>query len=78
MHRTARRTKIVVSADGTGLVSQAGALLLVEAARVTGLGGALGFAPGQVTLPDGIGLALVDELVRVALARHARRHSHAY
>jgi hypothetical protein len=34
---TARRPKITVSADGTGLVSQAGVLLLAEAARVTGL-----------------------------------------
>ena len=37
MHDTARRTKITVSADGSGLVSQAGTLLLAEAARVTGL-----------------------------------------
>jgi hypothetical protein len=35
---TVRRPKITVSADGTGLVSQAGGLLLAEAARVTGLG----------------------------------------
>jgi hypothetical protein len=33
-----RRPKITVSADGRGLVSQAGGLLLAEAARVTGLG----------------------------------------
>ena len=33
-----RRAKITVSADGTGLVSQAGALLLAEAIRVTGVG----------------------------------------
>ena len=37
MHDTARRNKITVSADGSGLVSQAGTLLLAEAARVTGL-----------------------------------------
>jgi len=37
MHRTARRPKIVVSADGTGLVSQAGGLLLTQTLRVTGL-----------------------------------------
>jgi hypothetical protein len=30
MHRTACRPKIVVSADGTGLVSQAGGLLLTQ------------------------------------------------
>jgi Transposase DDE domain group 1 len=35
---TARRPKITVSADGRGLVSQAGALLLAETLRVTGLG----------------------------------------
>ena len=38
VNNTARRTKITVSADGTGLVSQAGGLLLAEALRVTGLG----------------------------------------
>ena len=38
MNNTASRPKITVSADGKGLVSQAGALLLLEAARVTGLG----------------------------------------
>ena len=38
MNNTVRRAKITVSADGTGLVSQAGVLLLAEAARVTGLG----------------------------------------
>jgi len=41
VNNTARRPKITVSADGRGLVSQAGALLLAEAARVTGLGEAL-------------------------------------
>jgi Transposase DDE domain group 1 len=35
---TARLPKITVSADGQGLVSQAGALLLAETLRVTGLG----------------------------------------
>jgi hypothetical protein len=38
VQNTARRTKIAVSADGTGLVSQAGVLLLAETLRVTGLG----------------------------------------
>ena len=37
MNNTVRRPKITVSADGTGLVSQAGGLLLAEAFRVTGL-----------------------------------------
>ena len=38
MQNTVRGPKITVSADGNGLVSQAGTLLLAEAARVTGLG----------------------------------------
>ena len=38
MQNTVRGPKITVSADGTGLVSQAGVLLLAETARVTGLG----------------------------------------
>ena len=41
MQNTARRTKITVSADGTGLVSQAGVLLLAETLRVTGIGDGL-------------------------------------
>ena len=41
MQNTARRTKITVSADGTGLVPQAGTLLLAETLRVTGLGESL-------------------------------------
>jgi hypothetical protein len=41
VNNTARHPKITVSADGRGLVSQAGALLLAEAAQVTGLGQAL-------------------------------------
>ena len=38
MQNTACRPKITVSADGKGIVSQAGALLLAETLRVTGLG----------------------------------------
>jgi hypothetical protein len=41
VQNTARRTKITVSADGTGLVPQAGTLLLAETLRVTGLGESL-------------------------------------
>jgi hypothetical protein len=37
MQNTARRPKITVSDDGTGIVSHAGGLLLTETARVTGL-----------------------------------------
>jgi hypothetical protein len=41
MQNTGRRPKIVVSDDGRGIVSQAGALLLTETARITGLGAGL-------------------------------------
>src|SRR5260370_31463703 len=41
MQNTARRAKILVSDDGSGIVSQAGALLLTETARITGLGAGL-------------------------------------
>jgi Transposase DDE domain group 1 len=41
VQNTARRSTITVSADGKGLVSQAGALLLAETLRVTGLGAGL-------------------------------------
>ncbi|WP_214111419.1 IS1380 family transposase [Acrocarpospora catenulata] len=37
MHSIARRSKIVASADGKGLVCQAGGLLLIETLRATGL-----------------------------------------
>ena len=42
--KNARSTKIIVSADGPGLVSQAGAVLLWETLRVTGLGRGLSAA----------------------------------
>jgi hypothetical protein len=45
MQNTARRPKITVSADGPGIVSHAGALLLTEAAGITGL---------QAGLSDGL------------------------
>ncbi len=70
MQNTARRPKITVSADGKGLVSQAGTLLLTEAARVTGLGedltGALARwrAPRAVHVP---GTVLTDLAVTLAL-----------
>jgi Transposase DDE domain group 1 len=37
MQLSASRPKIIVSADGTGIVSQTGGLLLTRALRVTGL-----------------------------------------
>jgi Transposase DDE domain group 1 len=41
MQNTARRPKVTVSGDGPGIVSQAGALLLTETARIAGLGAGL-------------------------------------
>ena len=38
MKSSARSSRVAVSADGRGLVSQAGAVLLWETMRVTGLG----------------------------------------
>jgi hypothetical protein len=37
MQNTGRRPKIIVSADGAGIVSQAGGLLLTRTMAVTGL-----------------------------------------
>ena len=37
MHLTTRNSKIMMSADGTGIISQAGGLLLTRTLRVTGL-----------------------------------------
>ena len=47
MQNTGRRPKIVVSGDGTGIVSHAGALLLTETARVTGLQAGLSAGLGR-------------------------------
>jgi Transposase DDE domain group 1 len=79
---TARRSKIAVSADGCGVVSQAGALLLVEALRVTGLGRGLSAAlsrwrspwavhdPGKIAADLVVALALGgDCLADIALVR---------
>jgi hypothetical protein len=44
-------SKITVSADGNGLVSQAGGLLLAEALRVTGLGRGLSGALARWRAP---------------------------
>lgn len=43
-----------MSADGQGLVSQAGAALLVQAMRVTGLNRGLREAPGQWRAPRAV------------------------
>jgi len=44
---TARRAKITVSADGSGIVSGAGGLLLVQTARLAGLGQGLSAGPAR-------------------------------
>ena len=82
MHLTARRTKIMVSGDGTGIVSQAGGLLLTQALRVTGLDRGLDAAlerwrparaahsPGKIVTDLAVALALGgDCLADVAVLR---------
>ncbi len=70
MQNTARRPKIMVSADGRGIVSHAGGLLLIETARITGLqaglSGGLGrwrpsralHDPGKMVLDLAVAMAL--------------------
>jgi hypothetical protein len=70
VNNTARRPKITVSADGRGLVSQAGALLLAEAARVTGLGQALTAGLARWRAPRAVhdpGKIIADLVMTLAL-----------
>ena len=70
MKTTVRRPKITVSADGTGLVSQAGTLLLAEAARVTGLGQGLAEGLARWRAPRAVhdpGKILTDLVMTLAL-----------
>ena len=70
MNNTAHRPKITVSADGKGLVSQAGALLLAETARVTGLGEGLSAGLAHWRAPRAVhdpGKIIADLAVAVAL-----------
>jgi Transposase DDE domain group 1 len=70
VNNTARRAKITVSADGRGLVSQAGALLLAEAARVTGLGQGLPAGLARWRAPRAVhdpGKILTDLVMALAL-----------
>jgi hypothetical protein len=70
VQNTARRPKITVSADGKGLVSQAGAVLLAEAARITGLSVGLSGGLGQWRAPRAVhdpGKILADLVVMLAL-----------
>jgi Transposase DDE domain group 1 len=70
MQNTARRPKVTVSGDGPGIVSQAGALLLTETARITGLGAGLSaglarWRPARAVHDPG--KAVLDLAVAVAL-----------
>jgi hypothetical protein len=70
VQNTARRPKITVSADGKGLVSQAGTLLLAEAARVTGLGQGLAGGLARWRAPRAVhdpGKIIADLAVALAL-----------
>jgi Transposase DDE domain group 1 len=70
VQNTACRSKIIVSADGKGLVSQAGTLLLAEAARVTGLGQGLAGGLARWRAPRSVhdpGKVLTDLAVALAL-----------
>src|SRR5215469_10943772 len=82
MNNSARSTRVAVSADGRGLVSQAGAVLLWETMRVTGLGRGLSRAlepwrapravhdPGKIVADLAAALALGgDCLADVAVLR---------
>ena len=70
MNNTACCPNITVSADGQGVVSQAGALLLLEAVRVTGLGEGLSAGQARWRAPRAVhdpGKILTDLVVALAL-----------
>ena len=70
MKLTARSSKIMVSADGTGIVSQAGGLLLAQTLRATGLDRGLGAALERWRQPRAVhspGKIITDLAVAVAL-----------
>ena len=70
MQNTARHPKITVSADGQGLVSQAGGLLLAETVRVTGLGEGLARGLARWRAPRAVhdpGKILTDLVMALAL-----------
>jgi Transposase DDE domain group 1 len=82
MNNSARSRRVAVSADGRGLVSQAGAVLLWETLRVTGLGRGLSQAlqpwrapravhdPGKIVADLAAALALGgDCLADIAVLR---------
>jgi Transposase DDE domain group 1 len=70
VQNTAGRAKIMVSADGSGVVSQAGALLLTETARITGLRAGLSGGLGRWRAPRAVhdpGKIITDLAVALAL-----------
>jgi hypothetical protein len=70
MQNTARRQKIAVSADGPGIVSQAGALLLTETGRICALQAGLSAALGRWRASRAVhdpGKIITDLAVAVAL-----------
>jgi hypothetical protein len=70
VQNTTSRPKITVSADGSGIVSQAGALLLTETARITGLQAGLSAGLGRWRRPRAVhnpGKIVTDLAVAVAL-----------
>ena len=70
MQLTARSSKIMVSADGTGIVSQAGGLLLAQTLRATGLDRGLDAALERWRQPRAVhspGKIITDLAVAVAL-----------
>jgi hypothetical protein len=70
MQNTGRRPKIIVSDDGSGIVSLAGALLLTETARITGLAAGLSAGLGRWRPARSVhdpGKTVLDLAVAVAL-----------
>jgi hypothetical protein len=70
VNNTVRRPKITVSADGKGIVSQAGALLLAETLRVTGLGEGLSAGLARWRAPRAVhdpGKIIADLVMTLAL-----------
>ena len=70
MNNTARRSKITVSAEGQGLLSQAGVLLLLETVRATGLGEGLPGGLARWRAPRAVhdpGKIVTDLVVTLAL-----------
>ena len=70
MKNSARSSRVTVSADGRGLVSQAGAVLLRETLRVTGLGRGLSDGLARWRAPRAVhdpGKVIADLAAAVAL-----------